>query len=223
MAPGGENDNPTVRSRPTDYLACAFPNGAIAIAPHYRHHEEAWPGGFFRDLEQDEQIVREHPLPADTIDLVDWRCRLGRQSPIAAATQSPGGATTRDDWSGLLAASAPGSSWTGMPGSGPTSRWILPGIRWGLQHATDDYSPLFRVWCGSAGKVHVPLGVEDAAGVEVWLGAALPTIAPLQQETRGRAGYGERQLPLRLTNGDLVLEVDAAIAGHWLYIVRRRR
>ncbi|HQY93740.1 MAG: hypothetical protein WAU00_05535 [Caldilinea sp.] len=37
QTPGPDNDNPTVCSRTTEYVVCAFPNGALVVAPHFRH------------------------------------------------------------------------------------------------------------------------------------------------------------------------------------------
>jgi hypothetical protein len=58
------NDNPSVISRTTPYVACRFPNGTTAIAAHYRQIVECWPGGFHRDDKQDEQILKANPMPS---------------------------------------------------------------------------------------------------------------------------------------------------------------
>jgi hypothetical protein len=67
----GSNDNPSVVSRTTPYLACGFPNGTISLAAHYRTHEESWPGGFHRDEVQDREILVRNPLPPGTLALRD--------------------------------------------------------------------------------------------------------------------------------------------------------
>ena len=56
-------------SRTTGYFTARFPNGAISIAPHLRHLEEAWPGGFQRDAAQDAEIVKTLDLPSEQIAL----------------------------------------------------------------------------------------------------------------------------------------------------------
>lgn len=66
------NDNPSVVSRATPYLACSFPNGTTSIAAHYRAHEESWPGGFHRDAKQDAEILARNPLPSDKLELRDF-------------------------------------------------------------------------------------------------------------------------------------------------------
>ena len=69
----GADDNPSVISRTSDMLACAFPNGALAACPHFKDYPEDWQGGFFRNLEDDQRVTREHPLAPDAIELQDWR------------------------------------------------------------------------------------------------------------------------------------------------------
>jgi len=66
-------DNPSVISRTTPYVACAFPNGATALAAHYRTHEEAWPGGFHRDAKQDQEVLVRNPLPPAGLKLHELR------------------------------------------------------------------------------------------------------------------------------------------------------
>ena len=66
-------DDPSVVSRTRPFLATRFPNGALAVAAHYRHHVESWPGGFHRDASQDEAALQANPLASDALDLVDQR------------------------------------------------------------------------------------------------------------------------------------------------------
>ncbi len=67
------NDNPSVVSRTTPCVACRFPNGATALAAHYRSHQESWPGGFHRDPKQDRELLARNPLPPATLALRDFR------------------------------------------------------------------------------------------------------------------------------------------------------
>lgn len=78
-------DDPSVVSRTSRWLATRFPNGALAVGVHYRDHVESWPGGFHRDAQQDEQALAANPLPPDELELtglrlagrrVDFRGRL---------------------------------------------------------------------------------------------------------------------------------------------------
>lgn len=83
-APG--NDNPTVVSRTTPYVACRFPNGTTALAAHYRNHEESWPGGFHRDAAADKEALARNPLPPAGLDLVDFPVNGHRVSYQGALT-----------------------------------------------------------------------------------------------------------------------------------------
>jgi len=65
-------DNPAVVSRESPYLATLFPNGTVAVAAHYRTHNETWPGGIHRDAKQDEAILANNPLPPERLDLRDF-------------------------------------------------------------------------------------------------------------------------------------------------------
>jgi hypothetical protein len=67
------NDNPSVVSRTTPFVACRFPNGTISIAPHFCRYVENWPGGFHRDQKQDEEILRNYPLPSPDLKLTKFR------------------------------------------------------------------------------------------------------------------------------------------------------
>lgn len=68
----GNADHPAVVSRTSPYVACGFPNGTTALAPHYRQIVECWPGGFHRDAKQDQEILKNHPLPSGDIQLRDF-------------------------------------------------------------------------------------------------------------------------------------------------------
>jgi hypothetical protein len=79
------NDNPSVVSRESPYLATRFPNGTTVVAAHYRSHVESWGGGFHRDPQRDQELLEANPLPPDDLRLeafavnghvVDYRGRL---------------------------------------------------------------------------------------------------------------------------------------------------
>ncbi|MBQ2682510.1 MAG: hypothetical protein IJG02_01400 [Thermoguttaceae bacterium] len=64
-------DNPTVVSRQTPYLATTFPNGAVAVAKHYRRHRETWSGGFHRNADEDAKALENNPLDSNELELTD--------------------------------------------------------------------------------------------------------------------------------------------------------
>jgi hypothetical protein len=47
----------------------------------------------------------------------------------------------------------------------------------------------------------------------------IPWGSRARRATAGRAGFGEHQIPFRLDNGSLVMNIAEAISDHWLYIV----
>jgi hypothetical protein len=65
------NDNTEHLSRTTPYLFCRFPNGTIAVCPHFRETEEGWEGGFARNRDRDAEVMKGIALPTDTIELTD--------------------------------------------------------------------------------------------------------------------------------------------------------
>ncbi|MGQ9610201.1 MAG: hypothetical protein ACUVWN_12940, partial [bacterium] len=68
-----DNDNTEVISRTSDYLACRFPNGTITIAPHLKLLEENWYGGFSRNREQDDEVIKRLDLPTKETRLKSFR------------------------------------------------------------------------------------------------------------------------------------------------------
>ena len=67
------NDNTEYVSRTTDYLTTRFPNGTTVVVRHYRTHRENWPAGFSRDVELDNRLLSENPLPTDTLILDNFK------------------------------------------------------------------------------------------------------------------------------------------------------
>ncbi len=59
------SDSLELRSRPavSKYIMNTFPNGAIALANHYRTFDEAWDGQFFRNRELDIKFLEGRELP----------------------------------------------------------------------------------------------------------------------------------------------------------------
>lgn len=227
---GSQDDNPAVISRTTGYLATRFANGTLALCPHYRDHEESWPGGFFRDEKEDAKIMAETPPPDDTIELRDFH--LAGQTVTYHGRHAV--AWRRAEDGGLLAFA--GIACDGITVDGNRVTWAdhPVNIAWhplAPEHATPAHQPLYRVWCEcgelpageSAARMRVPLQLDGAAGIEVWLGAYDPgTTTKRRRENYGRAGYGLRPLPFTVADGSLILEVDEETSGHWFYVVRAK-
>ena len=164
----GSDDAVTV-SRTGEVLACAFPNGALALAPHYRTHAESWPGGFFRDAEKDRLALADNPVPGDAIQLDGLRLNGQTVSYQGRALRqlAAGRGTHLRAFAGLEC--------SGITINGQSWRWsdAPVDLAWhplGAQFAAGEGTPLYRLWCGSEGaRVRFPL--ELAGGeLELWLG-----------------------------------------------------
>jgi hypothetical protein len=212
------DDNPAALSRGGGLLACAFPNGAVAVCPHFMDYPENWPGGFFRDEEDDRRIVAANPLSDDRLAL--RRLRVAGQKVSYDGRHS---VAWRCDAGGRLIAFA-GLGCTGIKLNGRSYRWSDQPVDIGwhplsAEQRTERYAPLCRVWVGSPGQVRLPLDLP-AGDVEVWLGAHMPWGGRPRRAAHGRAGFGERQVTFGVSKGSLSLDVDEDIAGHWLYVAR---
>jgi hypothetical protein len=210
------DDNPTVVSRTSPYLACTFANGATAVCPHYRRHAESWPGGFFRDLELDARLMEENPPPDDTISLDGLR--LAGQT---IAYRGRHAVAWRLDKAGHLIAFS-GRACTGIELDGRAYAWAETPIdvAWhplGAKYAVHEYAPLYRAWCGTEGQIRLPLSLTSESRLQVWRGAHVP--ANGRNAVSGRVGYGYEQIPFSVAEGALILDVDAKNAEHWLYVV----
>jgi hypothetical protein len=214
----GVQDNPSVFSRTTDLLACAFPNGTIAVCRHFKDYPENWPGGFFRDVGEDQRIIAAQPLADDGIDLRDWR--------VAGQTISYQGrhaVAWRCDQAGRLVAFA-GIGASDIRVNGVDYQWADQpvDICWhplAPAQRTAAFVPLYRAWCGSTGRIILPLHLNGAR-VEVWLGAHMPWGNMVRKAQYSRAGYGDRQIPYTIEEGNLILTIDDEMSGHWFYIVQ---
>jgi hypothetical protein len=67
------NDNTEHLSRTTDYLVTRFPNDATIVVRHYKSHKETWAGGFSRNQEEDDAVLKANPLPSDLISLENFK------------------------------------------------------------------------------------------------------------------------------------------------------
>ncbi len=210
------DDNPTVLSRKGNYLACAFPNGALALCPHYRHHEESWPGSFFRDPDLDRRLLEANPPPDDAIVLKGFK--------IAGQIVSYRGrhaVAWRYDGNGNLLAFA-GLNCTGITLGDHRLTWSDSpvDIAWHKlypEQRTLNCRPLYRVWCGTPGRMQVPLDLTPG-DIQVWAGAHCPLAA--RRATRGRVGYGEEQVTFSVHDGDLILDISDDLRERWLYVVQ---
>ncbi len=218
------NDNPTVVSRTTGLLACAFPNGAIALCTHYALHEETWPGGFFRKAEDDARALEQNPLPDDRLELAGLRV-----AGQVVTFRGRHALAWRRGAGGKLVAFA-GAGCTGIELDGRRFHWSQTplDVAWHPLRPEQQVAgvhALYRVWVSGEGRVSLPLELEAAGSLEVWLGASAPPWRERRRSAPSRdhvpAGYGLRKIPFQVKSGDLILDVDEAIEAHWLYVVQR--
>lgn len=226
---GYSHDNPSTVSRMSDYLACQFPNGALAVAPHYRWHEENWPGGFFRDAEIDRKSIETIPPPDDEIHLQDF-CLSGQKINFDGRHCLAWNLNE----AGRLIAFA-GLDCSAITINGQTFRWSDQPVEvaWhplSPEQAVEGFRPLFRVWCGTITTLRLPLGLENTQNaeeyfrLEVYLGARLPRARTRRGRPRSEAvqvGYARETVPFQLDAGQLVLDVSEEIVDHWLYVVEK--
>lgn len=196
------NDNPEYLSRTTPWLANRFPNGTIAIAPHFRAMEEGWPGGFSRNEQEDAEYLKAHPAPSDEIHLAGFQ--------VAGHTVDYDGKSAvafRLDQNGNLIAFA---------GTG-TSQITVDGVA----HVFSD-APFGAVaWAPVASARQVAGGA--VVQVIAWGGGALKIPAAhlpakLQFFAEGVTPGSRGTAVTAHRDGDLfILDIDPASSGRWFY------
>jgi hypothetical protein len=156
--PISANDNPSVVSRETPFLACRFPNGAITIAAHLCRYEESWPGGFHRNPNEDEAILARRPLPSDRLELEQYSVAGHRVSyrgrRIVAFRLSPDPDRRLLAFGGYDVGSltVDGVSWD-------LARRPLPHLAWApvAKDRRVAGGAWMEIWGRGAGEVHLPL------------------------------------------------------------------
>jgi hypothetical protein len=198
------NDNTEVVSRTTPYLACRFPNGAIAIAPHFRETEEGWSGGFARNRQEDEAYLKAHPLPSDAIDLKDFRVN-GRRVTFHGAHA----VTFRADPAGRLLAFA-GTRCAEITIDGKRTVFAdkpIEQLAWAPTPESRRVpgGAVLQIMVHGTGTIRIPAH---------HLPGKLSVVA--EGPTPGSKG---EPVVSRLQNGVLSVTIDAKSQGRWLYAV----
>jgi hypothetical protein len=197
----GVNDNTEYLSRTTPYLWCRFPNGAIAVAPHFRTVGEAWEGGFARNRERDAETMKKIELPSDAIDLADQR--------VHGHT-----VTYKGTWAmafrvdnGILAAFA-GSGCDRITVDGTETVFadrIVGQLAWAPvpEKRRVQGGAVMQIMVYGTGKLSIPV----APGLH-------PRSLVAEGPTPGSRGT---VVPCTFEVGRLKFEVTEAVAGRWLY------
>jgi hypothetical protein len=201
------NDNTEHLSRTTPYLACRFPNGAVAIAPHFRETEENWGGGFARTPESDKAYLEKFPPPPETLQLQDFKVnghsvtytgeqamafRVNAQGDLIAFAGSGATRITIDGRETMFADAPFGQvAWAPVP-----------------EDRRVDGGAVLQLMAYGAGVLRIPA-------------ATLPENLELVAEgpTPGSRGSA---IPSKRENGALVLNVSPDVSGRWIYAVPSR-
>lgn len=187
-----DTDDPSVVSRTSPYLATRFPNGAIAVAAHYRSHVESWPGGFHRDDAKDAEILKANPLPSDELAL-DGLVVAGRRLGFRGRGLM---AFRRDDAGRLI-------SFAGSE----CDRIRIDDV----DHVFADRPVAFVAWA----PVHASRRVPGGAVLELWVHGEARLRIPCREAAAtgrlvragGRPGMAGEPVPAQLRDG--ILEVEA--------------
>jgi hypothetical protein len=217
------DDHPVALSRTTEYLAATFPNGAVALCPHYRHHPESWPGGFYRDPELDRELLEANPVPDDAIKLDEFVVAGQRVSYVGRHAVA-----WRYDGADLIAFS--GVECTGIDIDGTRFAWsetevdvawhpLGPAYTAATVGAAGLGIPLYRVWVGSIGTVCLPIPLPEG-DLQLWRGAYAPGSSASSDPAQMPVGYVVDQVPFEAEPACLRLKIDERSVGHWLYVIQ---
>lgn len=197
------NDNTEVISRTTPYLACRFPNGAVAVAPHFKDTVENWPGGFARNEEQDREYLERVPPPSERIALRDFRVNghtITYDGERAVAFRV-------DSANRLIAFAGNRSSAISIDGT-VTSYASAPfeAVSWApvTEERRVDGGAILIVHAIGEGELRIP--APELAAAKLYAEGA----------TRGSRGEA---VPCRIDGGALVFTVTPQLSGRWFYAV----
>ncbi len=200
----GINDNTESLSRNTDYLTCRFPNGATAIARHFRRTEEDWVGGFARNEADDAVYLKRVPPPTEDIELAGFK--VNGHTVTYSGRQAM---TFRTDEKGTLVAFAGNHCRSIIVDRKETSFADAPFelIAWApvQEYRRVKGGAVLQITAQGSGKLRIP-----APG--------LSASAQLFAEGTTPGSRGEK-IPCMVENGTLVFTVGPAQSGRHLYAV----
>lgn len=195
------NDNTEFLSRTGDALACRFPNGTVAIAPHLRTYVETWPGGFGRNREEDARHMAENPPPPFTLDLQDYKVN---GHTVTYSGQGP--MAFRVDDAGALIAFAGGGVQVVIDGRTTVfADQPIGQLAWApvLDERKVEGGALLQAMVYGQGTVRFPAP---------YLPERVKVFA--QGDQPGSRGT---EAPCRMEDSVLVIEVGPETAGRWLF------
>jgi len=208
------NDNTEYLSRTTDYLYCRFPNGAVAVAPHFRRVAEDWEGGFARNAERDAEIMNRVPMPPDTIHLDNQRVQGHTVSydGVWAVTFRMGSRQTQDGGSERFLEAFAGSWSDRITVDGQTTVFAdrkMSLVAWAPVPANRRVpgGAVLQIMAQTPGRLSIPVATT-ATAMKVYAEGPTP-------------GSRGNELPCELRKGTLVIDVTEQAAGRWLYAIEQ--
>ena len=202
----GLNDNTELISRTTDYLACRFPNGAVALAPHFRRTREDWDGAFIRNEESDKAYLEKCPPPSESLSLADFEV-----NGHSITYNGERAMAFRVDTEGNLVAFA-GSMCSEITIDGSRTVFAdarVPSLAWAPipDGRRVDGGAVLLVMVYGTGKLRIPL-----AGPLAGLPRELELVA--EGPVPGSRG---QTIPSKCEDGVIVFEVTQPFSGRWIY------
>lgn len=204
----GVNDNTEHLSRTGNYLVTRFPNGAVSIAPHTREIVESWSGGFARNRQEDEQVLKQMKLPSDRVQVQNFAVNGHR-----VTVDTKGAVTFRVDEQGELVAFC-GADCTEIKVDDNHARFA---------ERIGEHPIALVMWAPIAPERRVPGGAVMELQVH---GAARLMLSEklfprafrlyLEGTTPGSKG---RELPFRREEGKVVIDVLPELSGRWIFVV----
>ncbi len=198
----GMNDNSEYLSRTTDYLACHFPNGAIALCRHFRETEEDWVGGFSRNETDDATYLNRVPPPSEAIEITDFQ--------VHGHTVTYNGqkaVTFRVDSTGCLLAFA-GSQCQKITVNGKETIFAdsdIEEVGWAPIPEARRVAggAVMQIMVNGTGTLHIPMGSVTST--------AQLFVEGVQPGSKGA------KIPCTLEDGSLVFTATMETKGRWLY------
>lgn len=200
----GVNDNTESVSRNTDYLACRFPNGAVAVSPHFKRLQGEWNGGFMRNEEEDAKLFADNPLPSTRLSLKDFKV-----NGHSVSYEGDGAVAFRVDRVGNLRAfSGYGCSEISVDGKKTVFCDSAMGrISWApiARERRVDGGAIMQIFLSGSGEVRIPV-VRFPRNVQMFAEGPKP---------------GSRGEPVtcEITETELVFQATPEISNRWLYVV----
>jgi hypothetical protein len=198
----GINDSTEYISRTTDYLACRFPNGALAVTHHLRETEEDWSGMSARDEKADAEYIKRCPPPSEALQLN--RFKINGHTVTYDGTQA---VTFRLNAAGTLIAFS-GNNCQAITIDGKKTVFadrVMPTLAWAPVRADRRIPGGAVLQLISYGTGHITIPAAD-----------LPKDLQLVIEGTKPGSRGGK-LECSRKGANLVFDITPEASGHWIY------